>query len=373
MKKIQKILILLIGFVATGLMAQNSIQIDVDLNIPRSFNSEIEDRLAERYTLQTVAYSQNDLTKGSLTTITDSSTKGKTQIVPIKVSYKRDLGAGIFSIGYRISNYSYTGDYTGLNLLNMGPIQLNGFISGTIGSIDVKEKDIELGYALKLLEALELEIILGNRTHDRSIAANDFGLASGSQSSIKVSQTTLNNFNYSLNAKGLYYGFNLTYNLNPEWGILLGYKTANLSGDTEYNYFGNLDGTTSFSGVSNTTSTETNIENGLGWSGTVKVNEIILGGIYKVSDNGKIRFGIQQLTTKVAYSDSPVTFLIFNTSSNISSSKQNNGLNIDFATSSDNVLSNVGKLSVLLNIANTNTHEDKRTAIFIGYSHNINL
>lgn len=232
----------------------------------------------------------------------------------------------------------------------MGPIQLNGFISGTIGSIDVKEKDIELGYALKLLEALELEIILGNRTHDRSIAANDFGLASGSQSSIKVSQTTLNNFNYSLNAKGLYYGFNLTYNLNPEWGILLGYKTANLSGDTEYNYFGNMDNTTSFSGFSNTISI-TNIENGLGWSGTVKINEIILGGIYKVSDNGKIRFGIQQLTTKVAYSDSPVTFLILS-----SGNSTDSGLNIDFDKFGD-----AGKLSVLLNIANTNTHEDKRT------------
>lgn len=370
MKKLQKILILLIGFVATGLTAQNSIQIDVDLNIPRSFSSEIEDRIAQWYTLQTVAYSQNDVTKGSLTTITDSSTKGKTQIVPIKVSYKRDLGAGIFSIGYRISNYSYTGDYTGLNLLNFnmgmfGQIQLNGFISGTIGSIDVKEKDIELGYALKLLEALELEIILGNRTHDRSIATNDFGLASGSQSSIELSKTTLNNFNYSLNAKGLYYGFNLTYNLNPEWGILLGYKTANLSGDTEYNSFQNNDFTISLISPvpMKIKETLTNIENGLGWSGTVKVNEILLGGIYKVSDNGKIRFGIQQLTTKVAYSDSPVTFLILS-----SGNSTNSGLNIDF-----DKFGNVGKQSVLLNIANTNTHEDKRTAIFIGYSHNINL
>lgn len=370
-KKIKTLLIFL--FITIGLYAQNSIQVDIDLNLPRSFDSEMIDRISERYNLTTLGLISDTSTQGSFFVVTDSNVKGKNQIVPIKLSYIRNLGMGNLSLGYRVSNYSYTGDYSvivGSQFLINGLINgsFSSYSNGSFSSYSIKENDIEIGYQLKLLESLELEILLGQRTNKREIAFREIAFKEiafnytslGLASITTIQQKT--NFNYSLDAKGLFYGLNLVYNINPTWAILLGYKTANLKGDTEFNFFDNSTQTLPMGNITNT-----NIEIGPGWSGTVKFNELLIGGIYKISENSKIRFGIQQLTTKVAYSDSPVVVLFINTISSPFGNLSFTGLNIQEETGS------VGDLSLLQNLSNTNTHEEKRSAIFIGYTHNFNF
>ncbi len=390
-KKNKKLILLSFILIGGQVFGQNTIRVGIDLNIPTKATLEMSDRVKQAKTLETLGYSTNQNTQGSFSSTSDWSSKGKIQLTPITIDYLTNVGPGKILAGLGIANYFYTATYSGFGQFKYGPYTtIPLIISGGTASYKINENDIHVGYEYKILEGFNLTFTLGNLTHKRTISFSE--ISSGNSSNVISGVTIINtkitnNFNdYSSTAKGLYYKLDFEYAIDPTISLLFGYKTGNLKGDTDYtNTNINISSSTfsSFFGSFSMFSQTQTLNSGIGWSVNVKINEILIGASYKLSDTSKLRFGIQNLTYKVSYPDSLATFVfntfISTTTSNIpgsspsSYSSTSSGINLALINDNDPFIKSLIQLEILKLTSNSNTYEDKRTAIFIGYTKDFNF